>query len=240
MPEPIVADSRRVLVVHRGMRNVLYALTSTGETGTPFRGNKYLGQRRKLRARQWDAQRVTADERGSGAKGHGRERRYEAASQMGDKLARATHTFCLQAAAWVARLAIARGCGIVVIEDYGGIAPASEPAVRRLLDRFPFDQLKQCIVSRLQLATDLGGNRVSITLREVPPAYISSTCPRCRSCDVGQHNVRTGIFHCKTCVFERPADWVAAFWMLDRSGADMGVLRRRLADELKFLRRKVA
>lgn len=221
VPRPI--DTSRVLVVHRGVRNVLYALSSTGERGVPFPGAKFIAQRTSLRARMREARRISEFERGLGSSGHGKNRRYETYSKLEDKLARSTHTFCQQAAAWAVARATHLGCGLMIIEDYGGIEPDEDPRKRRVLDHGPLYQIKQCIAHACE--------REGITLRETSAAYISTTCPRCNAVDARAHNLRTGIFHCRTCGFDRPADLVAAFWMLDHGGADMTVYRERLRRE---------
>lgn len=235
-PEPMNVDPKRVLCVHRGIRNAVYLLCSHGpQTSIP--GAKLLGQTRHLKARQRDMTNVRACERGAGAKGHGRARRSESSEVLTDKIARVTHTFCQQVAHRIADFAIEHGCGLVLIEDYGGIAPDSDPTLRRLLDRFPLHELKECIVNRLSCA-QLGkrGAKVSLALKEVPSEYLSSICPTCDDLDMRHHNRVTGMFHCKACSASRPADWVAAYWMLSRGGADMGVLRKRLDQDLKLRR----
>jgi len=230
-PEPVAVaiDAAKVLAVHRGARNALYLLSTTGGRAIPLPGGKFLAQRRALRARMREIQHITTHELGTGAKGRGRSRRFERYSQFEDKLARVTHTFCQQAAAVVYETAARLGCGLVLIEDYGGIEPDDDAAIRRVLDHGPLYALKQATMHRLEK----GG----IALKEVSSEFISSRCPRCDTLDPRAHNVRTGIFHCRVCVFERPADWVAAFWMLSRgtlpdgSLVDMSTLRERLRRE---------
>jgi transposase len=224
-PEPVPVDPARVLAVHRGARNALYLLASTGERGMAFPGSKLLAQRRRLSARAREIKRTSQFERGSGSKGHGRSRRYDAYDALEDKVARVTHTFCQQAAAFVVAQADKLGCASVVIEDYGGIVE-DDRATRRVLDHGPLYQLKQCVATALEKT----GKR----LDEVPSEYISSKCPRCKALDAGAHNARTGIFHCKACVFERPADWVAAWWMLQSGGVDMGPWEKRFERERKL------
>ena len=219
---PPSCDPNKVMVVHRGARNALYLLSSGGERGLPFPGSKLLAQRRRLSARAREIKRTTTFERGSGSCGHGRSRRYEAYGAIQDTIARVTHTFCQQAAAFASAAAQRMGCGTIIIEDYGGIVEP-EAEVRRVLDHGPLYQLKQCLVSRIEVD--------GLALREVPSAYVSSTCPRCETRDSGAHNWRTGVFHCRRCDFARPADWVAAYWMLSLGKADMTVWTERMARE---------
>jgi hypothetical protein len=222
-PAPVSIDPARALAVHRGIRNALYLLPATGARGIPLPGSKFLAQRRGLQARTSNIKHTSAAERGSGAKGHGRSRRYETYDALGDKIARVTHTFCQQAASFVAETAKRMGCGLVIIEDYGGIEPDEDPHKRRLLDKFPLYEMKQAIAHRLE--------RDGLTLREADSHYISSVCPRCENKDTRQHNTRTGMFHCGACLFERPADWVASYWLLFHGGADMTVWKYKLRRE---------
>lgn len=215
-------DPNRVIAVHRGVRNVFWLLSSDGNSKS-IPGSKFIAQRLRLKARMRDMQRISVDELGRGAKGHGRKRRFENSDTIEGKLSRVTHTFCQQMASLVLRMAIAWGCGTVVIEDYGGIEPDEDQALRRVLDRFPLHEMKQCIISCLEPR--------SIALKETSSAFISTTCPRCNHCSPSNHNRRTGMFHCRVCIFERPADFVAAFWMLERSGSDITTWRERLRRE---------
>lgn len=211
-PAPMTVDPQRVLAVHRGVRNALTLLPSTGTRALYLRGGKFAAQRRKLHARASDIRRTSAAERGGGAKGHGKSRRFEQHSALDDKIARVTKTWCQQAAAFVQQAAERMGCGLIVIEDYGGIEPHENVHVRRVLDRFPLHELKLAVV---HCATSHGH-----TVSEVPAAWISSTCPvpECGNQDTRQHNTRTNVFHCAVCGFERPADWLAAYWMLRLAG----------------------
>ncbi len=108
----------------------------------------------------------------------------------------------------VIRRAKALGATAIIIEDYGGIEPHAERGVRRFLDRFPMFMLKQALVSACE--------REGIALVEVPAEYISSTCPACDAQNVGFHHVSRNMFHCGECGFDRGADWVAAYHMLQR------------------------
>src|SRR6185437_11230394 len=60
-----------------------------------------------------------------------------------------------------------------------------------------------------------------------------STCPRCKAVDTSFHNVRTGVFHCRVCLFDRPADYVAAYWLLTRAGGDMSAWDKMHKQQLK-------
>lgn len=216
-------DASKVLAVHRGMRNAVYLLPGDGSAPRALPGFKFLAQRRMLQARLQQVRKISAFERGDGAKGHGVDRRMAAQESLDGKLGRVTHTFCQQVAAFVAATAIQRGCGKIVIEDFGGME------VDRFVGRFPWHELKQAIASRLE--------REGIEIVEGPAEYISQTCPNCERTDPASHNTRTGVFHCRVCQLDRPADFVASFWLLAHSGVDMTDRRRGFRSEIRMLMR---
>lgn len=227
---PLTIDPSKTLAMHRGVRNAISMLSTTGHWKT-ISGAKFMGRRRKLAARKREDKRISACELGTGAKGHGSERRLKSYKSLEDKIARDTKTWLQQIAAEAQKNAECWGMGLILIEDYGGIEEDDNAAVRRVLERFPLYQLKEAINHR---ATSRGH-----TVREVPSFYISSTCPGCGNQDTKQHNIRTNIFHCHMCSFERPADWVAAYWMLKHGGADCTIIddqlqrQRKLAESLR-------
>lgn len=222
-PPPPDLDPQNVLVLHRGHRNLLTAISSAGHFKVMARGNKYAAQRRSLAERGKEARMIREPERGMGAKGHGRTRRYATHDALQDKIKRVNTTLCQQLGSAVVRFAHAWGCGRVFLEDYGGIAPSPERGIRRFVERFPNYQLKQSVAWAL--------TKDGLVLEEYASEFISSECPRCGNLDVAQHNVRTNVFHCRQCSYERDADFVAAFHGLRRSGADMSLWDKRLARE---------
>lgn len=215
-----------VLIVHRGVRNVVTFLDNVRGVYKEVRGNSYLTQRARIRARQRSLKSVRSEERGSGAKGHGVARRYEPGQSLGDKLARITTTFCQQIAAMVVKRATEFGCGTVIIEDYGGIQASEDRGERIALDRFPFYQLKQSIASACE--------RAGLAMKEVSAGNVTTTCPRCREENPNGVNPRSGIYHCRWCDFTRAGDYVSTFWMLERSKADASVIVERMRDEKKL------
>jgi IS605 OrfB family transposase len=220
---PKDADVAQTMAVHRGIRNAVCLMSTTGANWLTLSGAKYQHQRKMLQARMRNTKRISPHELGGGARGHGRARRYEHYDALEGKLSRATTTFTQQVAAFVATSAKNSGCGTVVIEDYGGMPVNTDAAQRRILDRFPFYELKQAIKNRCE--------KDGLVLTETSSDYISTTCPRCKTADLSFHNSRTGTFHCRACNFERAADWIAAFWMLRHSGANMTILDHRLKIE---------
>lgn len=216
--EPKTADPNRAVAVHRGIGNALYVLGTDGKT-YKMPGQKLLAQRRKLQARLKSKQRMAPEERGKGSRGHGKDRRTEIL-RLKTTIDDVTKTFCQQAAAWLVRLVVRGGYSMVIIEDYGGIEPNEDRTLRRVLDRFPLYGLKEAIKLAL--------TKQGVSLIEGPSTYISSTCPVCENADEKQHT-STNNFRCKKCVgLVRPADYVAAFWLLKLGGADTGYVEKKL------------
>lgn len=224
-PAPNVRPEN-VLVVHRGIRNALTFLDNVRGVYKAVPGGSYVERRKRLRERARSVRRISAEERGSGAQGHGLTRRNETNDVIGDKVARLTTTFCQQMAAAVVNRAREFGCGTIVIEDYGGIGPADDRGARIVLDGFPFYQLKMAINSARE--------RAGLRLLETSSGHISTTCPRCSAVSATATNPVTGIFRCRECDFGRPVDWVAVYWMLKRSGFDASKIDERLQEERAF------
>jgi len=226
MPAKAAPESGGALVVHRGHRNFLTLMSSSVGLVKYVGGYGMRNRWRQLEARSRDAKNGL-DEIGSGARGHGRTRRYRTHGLIGDKIHRCKQTFCQQSAMKVIRRAKHLGATVIVIEDYGGIEPHAERGVRRFLDRFPMFMFKQALVSACE--------REGIALEEVPAEYISSTCPACGAQNTGYHHVSRNMFHCGECGFDRGADWVAAYHMLQRyMGPRPNAPRDNLRNERKL------
>lgn len=222
--EPAVTKSDGVMAVNRGRHNFLYAAsTEPGRARVLMPGDELLQMKQKFSAIKWRMrrrQRVI----GQGATAHGKARRYRDYEAKGDAEARYIRTTCQRAAAELVKCASAWGCGTVVIEDFNTI----DAEDKRYVSSWPWYQLKTSIAWACKKA--------GLTLLETPSQYISSQCPRCGNLEAGQHNLRTGMFHCKACGFARPADLVATLNMLDAE-ADIGAWRKGFEAEAKLVAR---
>jgi IS605 OrfB family transposase len=228
LPSKTPSESGGVLVVHRGHRKFLTLMSSMGSPVKYVDGYGMRHRWKQLEARGRDAREALRGI-GDGARGHGRARRYRSYEVVSDKVERMKKTFCQQQAMRTISRARDLGCTVIVIEDYGGIEPHEERGVRRFLDRFPMSMMKQALKNACE--------REGIELVEVPAEYISSECPRCEAKNTAFHNVRTSVFHCGDCGFERPADWLAAYHMLQRyMGPRSNVPRDRLRKEFELAR----
>lgn len=209
---PTGLNPEHVMVVHRGQRNLVVCATNQGHYSVLATGDKLRAFKRRMQARRESYQSVRRPERGSGAHGHGRARRYDVSEAISAAERNFVHTLCQQLGARVAKLALQWGCGTVAIEVYSGIEPSEKRGERMYLERFPNAELKGCIEWALK--------KQGMPLGEYAHAYMSQTCPRCDSVDEAQNNKRTGVFHCKVCAFDRPVDVVGAIHALRRSCTD--------------------
>jgi len=225
---PSALDPAHVLIVHRGQRNLVVCATNHGHYSVLATGDKLRAFKRRMRARRESYQSITRTERGRGAHGHGRARRYDVSESISTSERNFVHTLCQQLGARVAKLALQWGCGAVAIEVYGGIEPDAERGKRMYLDRFPNAELKGCIEWALK--------KQGMPLGEYEHAYMSQTCPRCDNVDEAQHNQRTGVFHCKACAFDRPVDVVGTIHALRRTCSDKtaGTWEERLKMEARL------
>lgn len=227
-PKPSKMSKNNVLVLHRGQHNLLVGMTSTGHWKVIATGHKLREFKRRMKARREQVQSRGYAERGNGSRGHGRKRRYALPDRLSETERNYVHTLCQQIGARVVELATQYGCGRVAIEEYGGIKPDSDRGKRMYLERFPNHELKQCIAWSLKKA--------GIELVEYPAEYVSQICPACG--DVARENAdrRKQVFHCGSCKFERPLDFVSAIHALRRTNdkGKAGVWEGRLAAVAKL------
>jgi len=217
-PKPLCTlEPNRALAVHLGIRSFLTTATGDGDAGPLFDGGDIVAFKGQMDRRKRSLQRHRR-ELGTGARGHGVERRAATYRKLEDKEQRFVRTKCQQAASAVVKRAAAKGCGMVLIEDYSPkemADGASEPGAR-FLRRWPFAELRACIKWACE--------REGIAVKIVPAAYESVTCPKCGNVDAEQDD-RRGTFQCRRagCELRRPADVVAAWNMLRRGGEDPGI-----------------
>ena len=233
-PQPnIPCDPKNVMVLHRGQRHFLVAHTSTGQYTVVANGGALRAYKRKMKARRMSVQAIRRAERGNGAHGHGRRRRYKINDALADKEARYIKTFIQQTAARAVELALRYGCGSVYIENYGGIQPDDDKYKRRFMERFPNYELK--------LAVQHACEKAGLLFGEYEQRYISAKCTKCGNVDVTQHNTRTGVFHCKNekCKDERGVDYVASLnalrsVMAEVAGKKCDVIDKQLEAEYEL------
>jgi hypothetical protein len=220
-PAPDRASGSNVIAVHRGMHQMLTIASNTGQVAS-LPGEAFLRAKLGFSARRRSlSQHIRKGELGDGARGRGRQRRYQALTRLDDAEARMMRSACQQAAAFVVECASGSRPGahrpragwdasVVYIEDYQTVADESD---RRFMPRWPWAQLKS--------ALEWACRKAGIEMRETSSAYIAITCPACRHVDANNVNGRT--FECLACgagpkSMIANVDTVAAFNMLWDAG----------------------
>lgn len=227
-PRPV--DPTRSLAIHGGIRSFLFFACGNGDANEIASGGDILAFKAQMDRRRGSMKKHLR-EVGGGARGHGKSRRYGTYDALEDTEARWVKTKCEQLAAAVVKKAIHKECGTVVLEDYSpkDLADnAGDERTARLIRRWPFAQMRECIARACEKA--------DISVRVVPSSYESCTCPQCGNVDAAQDGGR-GLFACsnEACGLKRPSDAVAAWNMLRRAGAETG-----LAENTKKRKKLVA
>lgn len=226
MPKPPELDPSVVMVIHRGHRNLLVAGTNHGHYSVLSTGSKLYAFKRRMAARRKSCQSVTVAERGGGARGHGRNRRYALPEQLSTAEANFIKTLCQQMGARVVELAKRWGAGTVQIEDYGGIDHSSDDAgTCQNSVRFPMYSLRMAVEWALK--------KQGIALGTYEHFFMSQTCPACGNVDETQHNRRTGVFHCKNCKYDRSMDEVSVIFALRKACGSAGCWEEAFAKKKK-------
>lgn len=222
---PAECDPRVTMVIHRGERNLLVC-GSTNRTSdfVLATGCKLRAFKRRTAERRKSLQAVTRAERGNGAHGHGRKRRYEINDRISGAERAFVRTLCQQMGAAVVARARQFGAGRILIEEFGGLDPSDERGERMSRERFPFAELKTCIEWALK--------KHGLELGEYDHRNISRACPRCGHNADANRNLRTGIFHCVSCRYERRLDTVSVIHALRRANnGHAGLWERQLEIE---------
>lgn len=218
------ASGSKTMAIHRGVRTFLTAavmgddrcdaLTMIVADGGDIHEHKqaYSARRRSLGRHQ--------RERGNGARGHGRERRFEAIAKLEDSEANWVKTKCQQVAARVVKIAEQRGVGRILIEDWSNPAKDGAPElgehVERIVRQFPLAQLKDAISWAAQNA--------GIEVAEVETKDYSRRCPNCGHVHEAAQFPQ---FLCTECQLSRPVDMTFPWNMLvDHAAADGSELVR--------------
>jgi hypothetical protein len=213
-PPPPKLDPNKLLAVHRGIKAMLTYATSDGDTGVLVEGGEVLAFKAQMHARRrsWYAHKRQMPRR---SRGRGTWRRYEQYRELGDKEARWTHTKLQQNAAAVVRLALAKGCGTVVLDDWssrqlaGDVEKWKGAYAAWMVRRWPFAAQRDAIAWALQKA--------GIALKVVAAFHESCRCPACGNVDSQQDDGR-GTFTCSKCDIKRSIEAIAAWNQLAQAG----------------------
>lgn len=201
-----------VIAVHRGVKAFLFCAAPDGDCGPLFFGDDVVEFKKRMAIRKASLQRhMKAEEIGSGAKGHGQSRRFQAIIKIRDAEARYVRTKCQQAAAAVVKKAVEKGASTILIEDYGTVN--DNAAGSWMVKRWPWFELKQCIKWACKKA--------GVKMKEATTSGLTSTCPKCGACKEGV-SVKDGQMLCRECGLDWRTDAVACWNMLKRNGFDTG------------------
>ena len=232
-PAPIPLSKDRLLVVHRGMREFLtlcvvdqadvWMETADSLPTMKWALSRGTGLSEYIRSvkDQFHRRRKGLQEKkralGGGKKGRGTWTRTSTYRQLEDTEARFVDTVCKQVASAVVKLAIQKGCGRIVMDDWSA-RQAAWLADRRgnahlamAVRRWPFAQQRTAI----QWAAD----KIGLEFTAVDGRYESTTCPRCNHVDPASDR-GSGRFLCTNdqCALAYGIDAVAAWNMAKAAG----------------------
>lgn len=210
-------DVGKKLAIHRGMRSLLTWATSDGETGVLCEGGAIAAFKQQMHARRrsWYAHKRQMPAR---SRGRGYWRRYEQYRALEDKETNFVKSALQRNAAETVKLAVAKGCGTVVFDDWSA-RDAADAAERDDRDRlamivrnWPFAAQRDAVAWSCKKA--------GLVLEIVASDNESNTCPACGHVDATQDDGR-GTFRCANlkCSIKRSIEAVAAWNMLARAGA---------------------
>lgn len=211
----------RTMALHRGVRNFLVAaIAGQDDRHDAFaqviaEGGDVLAHKAGYTARRKSLGHHLG-ELGTGARGHGENRRYEHITRLEHTEADWVRTKCQQVAAKVVQLAQRRGVTEILLEEWSNPAQDGAPELGEHLEylvrSFPLAQLKTAIV--------WAAKNVGISVREVATRNDSRRCPHCMT--LNEHSADAK-FRCSNeeCLLERGVDLIFAWNMLiDHTGAD--------------------
>ena len=203
----------RVLVVKRGRYYFLSMMSNVGHW-VAIKGDKIKETKRRLIARLKKLV-GTREQRGRGARGHGKKRFFSAETKLRKTEAQFTDTECKNAAAAVVDACRKVGAGRVLLEKWTTI----EDQDLRYELRWPWYKQREKIVWACK--------KSGIEVIDVEAEHICTTCPRCGGVMVRKsHKDDDATMHC-ACDFSRPADFIACVNMMAREpSVDMSWMKR--------------
>lgn len=209
-PLPATMDTSRKLAVHRGMRTLITSATSDGDLGIIESGAAIAAFKRQMfaRRRDWYSHKRANAKR---SRGRGYWRRYEMYRALEDKEKRFVDTNVRQIASRIVGLAILKGCGTIVLDDWSSRQLAvsndrnGKEFVAMLVRQWPFAQQRSAI--------EQAAAKAGIAVEIVESAWESCTCPACGKIDALSNSGR-GMFKCTECGLHRDVEQIAAWNML--------------------------
>ena len=205
---PATLAGEGALVIRRSMLRFLVAMGSDGRVPRKkLDAAGILAVKRQLSARQHEAH-EHLEHQGRGARGHGKARFTRLLRRLEDKGARYSETWCQQQAAFIIGQAVEMGYARVLLETFegGSIPQAGDRRFERLLRRFPFGKLRQCIMH--------AGLKVGMSVKLATPGKVAE-CPVCVE-PMGMYNDE-GLLRCPACGCAGEPDTIAV-WRLCLAG----------------------
>ena len=210
---------KRIVAVRRGIRYFMVM----GVTGDNPDIRPWIDKGDILAVKQQFKERIGSLQRhkrelGGAALKHGVPRREQRVTALRSKEKNWVKTKCQRAAAALIKYALAHGAGLIAIEDWSIPLPKEQLALvendhlRGLLEKFPFYQLKECI---LWAAKKEGIQVVEVNMRDT-----YDTCPKCDYKEEAQYDKSTRVFECfnPKCKTKRPIEYAMVWHMLKRAG----------------------
>ena len=220
---PATLAGEGALVVRRSMLRFLVAMGSDGRLPRKkIDAAGILAVKRQLSSRQHEAH-EHLEHQGRGARGHGKARFTRLLRRLEDKGARYSETWCQQQAAFIIKQAVEMGYARVLLETFegGSIPQAGDRRFERLLRRFPFAKLRQCIMH--------AGLKVGMSVKLATPGKVTE----CPVCGIGMYD-DGGLLRCAdaACGVAGEPDTIAVWKLCLSAEAECSGVVARAAKEL--------
>ena len=205
-----------VLALRRGVATFLTAVASDGYATELDDGVQLRGYKTQMSVRRSGLNRFVRRAIGRGAHGHGKSRRLAVLEKLDGAERDWVDTRCKQLGARVAKLALARGVRLVLLEK--DTPRAYDKKTKALLgdkvswfvERFPFYRLNMAVAGACA--------RVGVATEELPSAYDAVTCPACGGQEPEPGAREKGRYECSLCGYRDRIDIASGFNKLIKAG----------------------
>jgi transposase len=211
----------RTMAVHRGMGSLLTIAVARSHKNTKDAETKILEDGADIlqHKKAYTARRRSLSQQGKqlgkGAKGHGVERRQERVTRLEDSEQRYVRTKCQEASAHLLKLAVRRGVGRILIEDW----TAPDEGTGWFIRNWPWAQLLTCIL--------WSAKKEGVTLE-----VAKGSCWKCPVCGSDGTLIKDNTtFLCNECRLERNRDVIYAWNMLVSDGKEAPVEEANKAEQ---------
>ena len=215
------------------------AVTSDGAVIELDDGVQLMSYKTQMSVRRSGLNRFVRRAIGSGARGHGKRRRLAVLEKLDNAERDWVDTRCKQLGSRVAKLALARGVRLVLLEK--DTPRAFDEKSKALLgdkvswfvERFPFYRLNMAVAGACA--------RVGVATEEVATSYDAVTCPACGGQDPEPGVREKGRYKCSLCGFSDRIDIASGFNKLIKAGHgdDVRAILQRRAKMVNEAKRAV-